>query len=109
MAVAALVCGIAGLLLFFLAVPSIVALVLGLVAASKGKRSGGGPGAGLGMARAGWILGAIGVALFALIVTLAATGVIEDDGRGTTSPEDGAVYLVGDADPLFESVEGSGR
>jgi hypothetical protein len=103
MAIAALVCGIAGLLLFFLVVPSIVALVLGLVAASKGKRSGGGPGAGLGMARAGWILGAVGVALFALFVTLVATGVIEDDEIDVTDLDAGdCVELDVDAEEVGE-------
>jgi hypothetical protein len=122
MAIAALVCGIVGLLVFFLLVVSVVALVLGLVAASKAKRSELGPAAGLGMARAGWILGAVGVALFAVFVTLAATGVIEDDEIDVTDldpgdcveldvgaeeirelprtecdePHDGEVYLVDD-------------
>jgi hypothetical protein len=88
MAVAALVCGIAGIFLFFVFVPSAVALVLGLIAASRAKRTRP-PGPRLGMARAGWILGAIGVALFALIVILAATGVIESDDIGVTDLEEG--------------------
>ena len=79
MAIAAMVCGIAGLVLFIVAVPSIVAVVLGFIAASKAKRSGETTGTGLGMARAGWILGIIGVGLFVLVVTLAATGVIDDE------------------------------
>jgi len=130
MAIAALVCGIVGLLVFFLLVVSVVALVLGLVAASKAKRSGLGPAAGLGMARAGWILGAVGVAGFAVFVTLAATGVIDDDEidvsqldpgdcvdltagdveeirnlprRACDDAHDGEVYLVDDVD--FEGDE----
>jgi hypothetical protein len=74
MATAALVCGIAGLVLCAFVVPSIVALVLGLVAASRAKRSLD-PRAGLGRARAGWIMGAVGVALFVILIVIAiATG-----------------------------------
>ena len=79
LATAALVCGIVGLLMFFMVVVSIVALVLGLVAASHAKRAPG-PGSGLGRARAGWIMGAVGVAGFAaLMVGAALTGGFETD------------------------------
>ena len=79
LATAALVCGIVGLVLFFLFVPSVVALVLGLVAASRAKHAGG-PHTGLGRARAGWIMGAVGVSGFAaLIVGAALTDGFETD------------------------------
>ena len=73
-------CGIVGLVVFFLFVPSVVALVLGLVAVSRAKHAGG-PHTGLGRARAGWIMGAIGVAGFvALMVGAALTdGFASDD------------------------------
>ncbi len=67
MATAALVCGIVGLVMCWAFVPSAVALVLGLVAASRAKQTSD-PRAGLGRARAGWIMGAIGVTLFALFI-----------------------------------------
>ena len=72
-------CGIVGLVLFFLFVPSVVALVLGLVAASRAKQAGE-PRTGLGRARAGWIMGAIGVVGFAgLMVGAALTDGFESD------------------------------
>lgn len=73
-------CGIVGLVLFVLFVPSVVALVLGLVAVSRAKHAGG-PHTGLGRARAGWIMGAVGVAGFvALMVGAALTdGFASDD------------------------------
>ena len=78
MATAALVCGIAGVVLFVFVVPAIVALVLGLVAASRAKQSRD-PRGGLGRARAGWILGAIGVALFVLFIVSAIGGALDDE------------------------------
>ncbi len=66
--------------MFVLFVPSVVALVLGLVAVSRAKHAGG-PHTGLGRARAGWIMGAVGVAGFvALMVGAALTdGFASDD------------------------------
>ncbi len=75
MATAALVCGIAGLLLFVLVVPSIVALVLGLIAWRRG-RAAPGPGDATGRALAGWVLGLIGVASFVALIV----GAIVSDG-----------------------------
>lgn len=63
MATAALVCGIAGLVLFFLLVLSVVALVLGLIAWNRAREAPA-PGDGRARALAGWILGALGVAAF---------------------------------------------
>ena len=79
LATAALVCGIVGLLLFFLAAPSIVALVLGLVAWQRARAA---PGLGdaRGRALAGWILGLIGVVGFvAILISAIATGDLDDD------------------------------
>jgi hypothetical protein len=82
LATAALVCGIAGLLLFFIVVPSIVALVLGLIAWQR-ARAAPGPGDGRGRALAGWILGLIGVLGFvAILVSAIATGDFDDDSLG---------------------------
>ncbi len=78
MATAALVCGIVGIVLCWSIVPSIVAVVLGLIAASRAKQSGD-PRAGLGRARAGWILGAIGIVLFVTLIVVAVAGGFDDD------------------------------
>jgi hypothetical protein len=78
MATAALVCGIVGVVMCFFAVPSIVALVLGLIAASRAKQSGD-PRAGLGRARAGWILGAVGTAFFIVFIGTAIAGGFDDE------------------------------
>jgi hypothetical protein len=83
MATAAMVCGIAGILLFFLLVLPIVAVVLGAIALSKAKRAPG-PGSGLGRAWAGLILGIIGVLLFiGIIVVGAILGWYGDDVAAT--------------------------
>ncbi|HAP78331.1 MAG TPA: hypothetical protein DCR14_19895 [Acidimicrobiaceae bacterium] len=84
MAVAALVCGLAGLVLFFIAIPSILGIVFGLVAGSS-IRSSRGRLSGAGMARAGWILGIVGLLGFAAIIWAAATGRIGDDEESTTA------------------------
>ena len=79
LATAAMVCGIAGLPLFFVLVPSIVAVVLGAVALAKAKAAPG-PRSGLGRAWAGLILGVIGVLLFiGVIVVGALLGWYDDD------------------------------
>ena len=80
MATAALVCGIVGLVMCWAFVPSAVALVLGLVAASRAKQTSD-PRAGLGRARAGWIMGAIGVSLFALFIIGTIADLDEQSGR----------------------------
>ena len=77
MATAALVCGIVGLVTCWAFVPSAVALVLGLVAASRAKRTAD-PRAGLGRARAGWIMGAVGVSLFVVFIAASIADLDED-------------------------------
>ena len=68
MAVAALVLGLISLVLFITFLPPLLAVIFGLISASAIKKSGGRL-TGLGMARAGWILGALGLAGFAIAVT----------------------------------------
>jgi Domain of unknown function (DUF4190) len=80
MAIAAMICGLAGLLLCFLVVPSVVAIVLGFVAAGRIKRSGGRI-TGLGAARTGWITGIVGLAIGAAFFTAAALGAFDDEGE----------------------------
>jgi Domain of unknown function (DUF4190)/Septum formation len=127
LATAALVCGITGLVLFFVVVPSIVALVLGLIAWNRARATPA-PGDGRGRALAGWILGMIGVLGFvAFVIGAVATNGFEADTisiydvrpgqcidfaddsdivadvprRDCDEPHDGEVFLVssvGDAD-----------
>jgi hypothetical protein len=102
LATAALVCGIAGLFVFFLAVVSIVALVLGLVADSRARKAPG-PNTGLGRARAGWILGLIGVAGFVtMMIGVAATDGFDDDEVSVEELEVG--QCVGVAEPSSEVI-----
>jgi len=75
MAIASLICGILSLVTFcgwYLSVPlGVVAIVLGQMAKGKVAR---GEGGGGGLAKAGVICGAIGVALSVLITILAVVG-----------------------------------
>ena len=91
MATAALVCGIVGVLLFVVLVVSIVAVVLGFVAASKAKaaQAAGGRAEGLGRARAGWILGIIGLVLFGGIVVAGGIAGWYDEERDVNDLEVG--------------------
>ena len=84
LATAALVCGLVGLVLFIaLAVLPILALVFGLVSRSAIARSNGSL-AGAGRARAGWILGLVGIALFGVFVWAAVTDRIGGDDGDTS-------------------------
>ncbi len=99
MATAALVCGIVGLVGFFFAIPSVVAVVLGFVAADRARHHPG-PGDGRGRATAGWILGLIGLAAFVVfIVATAVTGGFDDEDISVFSLE------VGDCVDMSESEE----
>lgn len=90
LAIAALVCGLTGLVLFWVfAVLPILALIFGVVSARAVKRSNG-TRRGLGMARAGWILGLIGVASFGVLVWAAVTDRIGSDD-GTIAVDEAAV------------------
>jgi hypothetical protein len=68
-AIGALVAGILGVPLCFCFIPSIVAIVLGIVAMNETKRTG---QEGHGMALAGVILGAISIALGVVIMIIGA-------------------------------------
>jgi len=100
LATAALVCGIAGLLLFFIVVPSVVALVLGLIAWQR-ARAAPGPGDARGRALAGWILGLIGVLGFvAILVSAFATGDFDDDTLGVDELRAGQCIDVPSGDEI---------
>jgi hypothetical protein len=106
LATAARVCGIVGLVTFFFVAPSVVALVLGLIA-WKRARAAPGPGDARGRALAGWILGLLGVLGFAaIIITAVATGDFDDDGTvGVRDLEAGQCIDVPDEDRVFELPE----
>ena len=95
LAVAALVLGIIGVVLCFVFIPSLLALIFGLVAAKRIKQSGGSL-TGRGMARAGWILGAVGLAVGAVFWALAAAGVLEEDDPDPYDIEVGDCANVGE-------------
>jgi hypothetical protein len=84
MATAALVCGIAGLVLFFLLAPAVVAVVLGAVAVARARATPG-TGDGRGRATAGLVCGIIGVALFVGMVALA---IVQDWGDDEVASND---------------------
>lgn len=88
LAIAALVLGIASIPLFVIILPAVLAVVFGLVSARSIKRSNG-LVTGLGLARAGWILGVLSFAAMATLVALIATGVIETDDVQVTQLETG--------------------
>ena len=104
MATAALVCGIVGAVLFIFLVPSVVALVLGLIAASRARRHPH-PGDGRGRAVAGWILGIVGIVAFVSVVIVAI--VVEDeDSGGIVEGDDVSVYELEPGDCLNLPTEG---
>lgn len=72
-----MILGIVGLLTCFIFVPSLLALIFGLVAARQIKRSTGAL-TGAGLARAGWIMGIVGLMAGGLLVVLAAGGAFDD-------------------------------
>jgi hypothetical protein len=79
MATTALVLGIVGLVLFFLFIPALLALIFGLVSGRQIKRSNG-VLPGMGFARAGWIMGAIGLlGGLAFWIVAGVTGAFDED------------------------------
>lgn len=81
LAVAAMVCGIAGVFFFWVfAILPLLATVFGFVSASSVKKSNG-TRSGLGMARAGWVLGVLGIVAFGVFAWAAITDRlgVEDD------------------------------
>ena len=101
-ATAALVLGLASVLLFWTLVVPILAIVFGLVGVSRAKQSNGTIG-GLGQGRAGWILGTLGVAGFIAIVAAAAGGAFDDGSTNVFSLEVGRCYdlPLDSSDPNF--------
>ncbi len=100
-ATASLVLGILSIFLFCIVIPGLLALILGLVAASTIKRSNGSL-KGLGVARAGWILGLVSLVGMAAFVAAAAAGAFDTGER--------SVYelAVGDCVDLSGSVDADG-
>ena len=79
LAIAAMVCGIAGVFTFWLfGIPPILATIFGFVSAASIKKSNG-LRTGLGMARTGWILGVLGIIGFGVFIWAAVTDRIGDN------------------------------
>jgi hypothetical protein len=76
-----MILGIVGLVLCFILIPSLLAVILGLIAAGQIKRSSGAL-TGAGLARAGWIMGIIGLLVGGAFIAAAASGAFDD---GTTA------------------------
>jgi uncharacterized protein DUF4190 len=77
MALASMILGIVGLVLCFILVPSLLALIFGLIAAGRIRRSAGAV-TGKGLARAGWIMGIIGLLVGGAFWAAAAGGAFDD-------------------------------
>ena len=103
MAVASLVLGIVGLVTCFLFIAPVLAVIFGLVAAGRIKRSNGAV-TGAGKARAGWILGIVGLVVGAGFWALAATGAFDDDGVALDELEVGMCATVSDLDDEVTSI-----
>jgi hypothetical protein len=103
MAVAALVLGIAGIVLCFIFIPSLLALIFGLVAAKRIRQSNGAL-TGTGLARAGWILGLIGLVIGASFVTAAVLGAFDDDDVALSDLEVGMCANLADLEGEVSSV-----
>jgi hypothetical protein len=88
LALAAMILGIIGLVLCFLFVPSLLALIFGLVAAGQIKRSAGAL-TGAGFARAGWVMGVVGLLVGGGFWALGATGAFDDGETGVFELEAG--------------------
>ena len=79
LAVAALVLGIIGVVACFVFVLSLLAVVFGLVSARTIKRSHGAV-TGLKMARAGWILGVVGLLVGGAFIAAGLSGAFDEEG-----------------------------
>ena len=79
MAIAALVLGIIGVVACFVFVFSLLAVVFGLIAARTIKRSNGSV-TGIKMARAGWILGLIGLLVGGAFIAAGLSGAFDEEG-----------------------------
>jgi hypothetical protein len=103
-AIAAMVLGIVGVVMCFTVIPSILALVFGLIAGSQIKRSEGRL-TGKGMATTGIVLGIVGLLLGIGFYALAATGSFDEVTTGSLAsdlhggdcvkvPEQGVVFRL---------------
>jgi hypothetical protein len=77
LALASMILGIVGLVTCFIFIPSLLALIFGFVAAGQIKRSTGAL-KGAGLARAGWIMGLVGLLAGVGFWALAATGAFDE-------------------------------
>jgi uncharacterized protein DUF4190 len=72
-----MILGIVGLVTCFLIIPSLLAVIFGLIASRQIKRSSG-VLTGAGLALSGWIMGFVGLAVGGLFIAAAANGVFDD-------------------------------
>ena len=98
-----MILGIVGLILCFLFVASLLALIFGFVATRQIKRSGGAL-TGSGLARAGWIMGLIGLLVGVGFWILAATGAFDDGTTAVFDVEPGECANF-DFDPADDDIE----
>jgi Domain of unknown function (DUF4190)/Septum formation len=90
LAIAAMVCGIVGVFMFwFFGIVPLLGVIFGLVSGRSIKRSNG-TLTGLGMARTGWILGLVGLAGGVVFVWAAASGRLDDAGTSADNPTVGS-------------------
>lgn len=101
LAVAALVLGLITVLLFWTVVVPVLAVVFGLIAARSIKASRG-QLTGLKMARAGWILGVVGLLGFAAVVVAVVVSERDDDDIALDDLEIGACYDLPATDEVLE-------
>jgi len=105
LATAALVCGLVGLLTFWiLGIVPLLGLIFGLISARAIKRSNG-TLVGLGKARAGWITGLIGVVGGAAFIWAGATGRLENDDEDASDKSSYLYADVGDCITDFPDIE----
>ncbi len=83
-----MILGIIGLVLCFILIPALLALIFGIISARQIKRSGGAL-TGSGFARAGWIMGAIGLLAGGGLIAASAAGVLDDGETGVFDVEAG--------------------
>jgi hypothetical protein len=96
-ATAAMVLGLVSILLFFFAIPPLLALIFGLIALKEIKRSGGVIG-GRGKAITGVVLGILGLLAFVAVV---AVGVLNKDKVSPYDAKVGECYDI----PLSTSID----
>ena len=98
-----MILGIIGLVTCLIFVPALLAFIFGLVAARQIKHSAGAL-KGSGLARAGWIMGLIGLLMGGGFWTLAATGALDDGTTPVFDVEAGECANF-DFDPTADDIE----